>query len=161
MTFEFLEALQRPAFMLLGAPVSLSEVLGDVTGAACVYLVARQHLWNWPIGIANNAFFFLLFFSSKLYGDAVLQIIFAVLGVYGWWTWVHGSAAAVQALPVRRTTTREWLVLGGLSVLGVGVLALWLRIRTDSPVPLADATVTVMSLAATYGQAKDHGHARR
>jgi nicotinamide riboside transporter PnuC len=56
-----LSALQRP---VLG-PVSWAELLGDATGILCVWLVARQHLWNWPIGILNNAFFFLLFWWSS------------------------------------------------------------------------------------------------
>src|SRR6476661_10829439 len=126
---ELLSPLQQPAFTWLGAPVSWSEVFGDVTGAACVYAVARQHLWNWPVGILNNAFFFLLFLSSKLYGDAVLQILFAVLGAYGWWVWVRPRPGA-KLIPVTRTTRGEWIGLGVASVAGTVALALWLRGHT-------------------------------
>jgi nicotinamide mononucleotide transporter len=144
-------ALQRP---VLG-PVSWAELFGDVTGLACVALVARQHLWNWPLGLVNNAFFFLIFWWSRLYADASLQLAFAVIGVYGWWCWVRGGGPdAAAGLPVRRTRPLEWLWLAAASLAATAAVACWLRQRTDSPAPLADATVLTLSLAATYGQAR-------
>jgi hypothetical protein len=62
------------------APYSLTETLGFVTGAACVYLVVRQNVWNFPLGIANNIFFLILFVSARLYGDAGLQVIYPISG---------------------------------------------------------------------------------
>src|SRR3712207_5071716 len=53
-------------------PYSLTETLGFVTGAACVYLVIRRSVWNFPVGIANNLFFIVLFVEARLYGDAGL-----------------------------------------------------------------------------------------
>lgn len=143
--------LDAPALTIAGAPVTWAELLGDITGGLCVWMVARQNPWNWPVGLANNVFWALLFFRAKLYGDAVLQGIFFALGCYGWWRWVRpGGKPGV--LPVRRTTRREWLVLGTLTTASTAVVAIWLALRTDSPVPLADACVLTMSLAATWGQ---------
>jgi len=65
-------------------PYSLTETLGFVTGAACVYLVVRRNVWNFPVGIANNLFFLILFSQARLYGDAGLQIIYIALGIQGW-----------------------------------------------------------------------------
>jgi nicotinamide mononucleotide transporter len=47
-------------------PLPMTEVLGFVTGGVCVWLVVREHLWNWPIGMANNVFFFILFYAVFL-----------------------------------------------------------------------------------------------
>jgi nicotinamide mononucleotide transporter len=145
-----LEALRQPAL----GPITWAELWGDSTGLLCVWLVARQHLWNWPIGLLNNAFFFILFWWSKLYGDAVLQLVFAMIGVYGWWNWVRGEGAVAGTLPVRRTTTKEWLALGSATLLTTVGVAWWLARQTDSPVPVWDGSVLTLSLAATYGQAK-------
>lgn len=49
------------------------EILGFVTGALCVWLLVRQNIWNWPIGIANNLFFIVLFYRTGLYADMGLQ----------------------------------------------------------------------------------------
>jgi nicotinamide mononucleotide transporter len=142
-----LRALQRPAL----GPVSWAELFGDATGIACVWLTARQRISNWPVGLLNNAFFFLLFWWAKLYGDATLQGIFAVLGVYGWWAWARGSG---ESAPVRRCRAWEWAVLVPATAAATVFAAGWLARHTDSPVPRWDATVLCLSLAATYAQAR-------
>jgi nicotinamide mononucleotide transporter len=140
--------LQAP---VLG-PVSWAELFGDVTGAVCVFLVWRQHVWNWPIGLANNAFFFVIFWWSRLYADAMLQVAFAAVAVYGWVNWVRGTRGGV--LPVRRTSGGEWLWLGLATSAATAGVASWLAARTDSPAPFWDASILTLSLAATYGQAR-------
>ncbi|OKJ50602.1 nicotinamide riboside transporter PnuC [Streptomyces sp. CB02261] len=151
---SILEPLQQPLFTVLDTPVSWAEVLGFGSGALCVWLVARQHLANWPIGIANNLFFVLLFTQAGLYADAGLQIVFITLAVYGWWTWTHGGGPGSDALPVRRTTRTEWTWLITAGVVGTLALTLLLDRATDSTVPFWDALTTALSLMATYGQCR-------
>ena len=43
-----------------------TEILGFVTGAATVLLAVRESAWNWPVGIANNVFFLILFWKQAL-----------------------------------------------------------------------------------------------
>jgi nicotinamide mononucleotide transporter len=143
--------LRSPAFEAWGVAVSWSEVLGDLTGAACVALLARQRVESWPLGLANNVFWALLFADAALYADAALQGAFFVLGVYGWWQWVRGRAGG--ALPVRRTTPREWIAPGVVTGLGWGAAWAFLGAATDSPAPLWDAGVLALSLLATWAQA--------
>jgi len=74
--------------------MSWNEILGLLTGAASVLLAVREGAWNWPIGIANNIFFFILFWKAKLYADAILQIVYLVISIFGWWNWVFGGEDA-------------------------------------------------------------------
>ncbi|MET9887283.1 nicotinamide riboside transporter PnuC [Streptomyces sp. NPDC006430] len=135
--------------------MSWTEILGSATGALCVWLVARQHVANWPIGIANNIFFIVLFARSGLYADAGLQIVYIALAAYGWWSWTHGGGpGTAAALPVRRTTRAEWVALAAAGTVGVLGLTLLLGRVTDSTVPFWDALTTGLSLAATYGQCR-------
>ncbi|MER6780093.1 MULTISPECIES: nicotinamide riboside transporter PnuC [unclassified Streptomyces] len=135
--------------------MSWTEILGFATGALCVWLVARQHVANWPIGIANNLFFIALFARSGLYADAGLQIVFIALAAYGWWSWTHGGGpGTAEALPVRRTTHTEWAVLAAAGAVGVLGLTLLLSRVSDSTVPFWDALTTGLSLMATYGQCR-------
>src|SRR3954447_21445006 len=98
--------LEATAFTAFGSPVSVVELIGFLTGAFCVYGVTRQAVWNWGVGILNNGAFALMFIGVGLYADFTLQIVFAVIGCYGWWKWVRGDKGS-EELPVRRATRGE------------------------------------------------------
>ena len=135
--------------------MSVTEVLGFVTGAVCVWLLARQIIWNWPIGIANNALYLIVFLRSGLYGDAGLQVVYMILGAYGWWTWLHVTPGQAE-LPITRTRGGTWTWL--IPATGVASIALvfFLARVTDSTVPGWDGFTTALSLAAIYGQSRKY-----
>lgn len=150
---SIVDFLQQSLFQVWGLPVTLIEAVGFVTGALCVWGVARQRLWNWPVSIANNIAFGFLFVTAGLYAETLLQAVFAVIAVYGWWAWKHGGTGATE-LPVRRTFPAEaWalVILGAAGTVGVALL---LTHGTDSQVPWPDGFVLAASLVATYGQAR-------
>lgn len=146
-----LEWLNSAAFYAFGAPTSWAEVLGFVTGAWCVYLVARANVWNWPVGIANNILWIILFFTAGLYADSFLQVVYIALGLWGLFTWLR-PRPVVKVLPISHTAKAQWLALAGAGALGLLVLFAFLDNATNSTVPLADAATTVISLLAVWGQ---------
>jgi nicotinamide mononucleotide transporter len=122
------------------------ELAGFVTGGLCVWLVVREHIWNWPIGLANYVFFFLLFWRGRLFADAGLQVIYFGLGVYGWWNWLHGGVRGGE-LTIRRATRTEWLLLAAaVPVATLGLREILLIARGAAP--FWDSLTTVLSLAA-------------
>ena len=141
------------AFTFRDVPTTWGEVAAFVSGALCVWLVARQHVANWAIGIANAVFFLLLFAEYGLYADSGLQVVYVGLGAYGWWAWLHGGADRTD-LEVNRTTPRQWAAVAAFVVLATAGLGVLLDRATDSNVPLWDALTTALSLAATWGQAR-------
>jgi len=72
-------------------PLDLTEALGFATGAVCVWLVTKGNIWNWPVGLANNLFFAVLFWKARLFADFGLQGVYLMLGIYGWWEWLRGG----------------------------------------------------------------------
>jgi nicotinamide mononucleotide transporter len=134
--------------------MSLTEILGFLTGAVNVWLLARQNIWNWPIGLANNALYVAVFLSAGLYGDAGLQLVYIALGVYGWWIWSHPGAR--NELQVTRTPRKTWICLTPVTLAAAIGLAFFLRRFTDSTVPVWDGFTTALSLAAIYGQTKKY-----
>jgi nicotinamide mononucleotide transporter len=126
-----------------------TEILGFVTGAASVLLAVRESAWNWPVGIANNIFFLILFWHARLYADAILQIVYIVISVFGWWNWVWGGVGRTE-LPICKTTVRSGILLTIITVAATALLAGVLRRFTDSAAPLGDGVTTALSLTAQY-----------
>ncbi len=145
--------LNSAAFTAFGVGTTWAEVLGFATGLLNVGLLVRQHILNWPLGILNVLLLMVVFGAAGLYADMGLQVVYVVLGLYGWWAWLHGGADRTS-LVVRTTTRAEWLGLTAAGVLLTGGLWLFLDRLTGSTVPLADALTTALSLLATYGQTR-------
>jgi len=125
------------------------EIFGVLAGAVCVLLAAKENILTWPIGIVNNVLFFVMFWRNKLYADATLQIFYIAISIYGWWRWSHAEDG-VGTQKVRSTSQNAAWVLVFLSAAGwVGIYQI-LHHFTDSNVPIADALVTTLSLAAQY-----------
>jgi len=124
-----------------------------VTTIACVWLAARNAIWNFPVAIVACILYFILLLQNKIYSDAGLQLAFIALSVYGWWSWLRRGKtdAAVEApLPITRTSGRLWTLLAGFGVayaVGVGYL---LARYTDATVPYYDSSTTAVSLVAQY-----------
>jgi nicotinamide mononucleotide transporter len=112
-------------------------------------LAAQESAWNWPVGIANNIFFLLLFWKAKLYADAILQIVYLAISIFGWWNWLFGGDGHTE-LPVSRTSTKGLLLLAASTVATTILLTTLLRRLTDSTVPFLDGMTTALSLNAQY-----------
>src|SRR5580698_1193129 len=93
---HLLAPLNVALFTLGNDRVSVAELLGFVTGAASVWLTVKARISNFPVGIANSAFFLILFATSRLWADSGLQVLYIVLGFIGWWQWLHGGPARVK-----------------------------------------------------------------
>src|SRR5688572_9048460 len=128
--------------------IGVTEAWGFVTGGVCVWLVVREHMWNWPIGLANNVFFFVLFLQSRLFSDMGLQVVYFGLGLYGWFNWLYGGEHRTH-LPVSKTTRGEWTIL----LIAIPLCTWGLRallIAVNGAAPFWDALTTILSLAAQY-----------
>lgn len=128
--------------------IGVAEAWGFVTGGVCVWLVVREHVWNWPVGLANNVFFFVLFLHGRLYADMSLQILYFGLGIYGWLNWIFGGTNRCS-LKISRTTRVEWVVLVVTIPLGTWGLC-EILLRVNGAAPLWDSLTTVLSIVAQY-----------
>jgi nicotinamide mononucleotide transporter len=125
------------------------ELLGFATGGVCVWLAARENIWNWPIGLANNIFYLVVFWRAGLYADSGLQVFYFAIGVYGWWMWARGGLGH-RELPATNIPAAQSMLMLVVTVLSAALLYIGLRRYTNSTVPLGDAITTAMSLVAQY-----------
>jgi nicotinamide mononucleotide transporter len=122
------------------------DIAGFVTGLITVWLTVRNNVWNWPWGLINSAVFLVEFWTAGLFADSTLQIVYLVLGVYGWWAWLRGKNAA--PLPISRLTLRGAVLAGVATVVMTAIFATVLANALGSTVPLWDGLTTALSLVA-------------
>lgn len=123
------------------------EWVAAALGVINVALVVRRSVWNYPFGLAMVALYFFVFFEARLYSDALLQIFFFVVQIYGWVNWVQARNAAGE-VPVGRLTARERIGWIGATVLASLVWGLGMARYTDAAVPIVDAFIAGVSISA-------------
>ena len=125
------------------------ELIAVALGLANIVLLVRRSIWNFPFGIAMVSLYAAIFFERRLYGEAGLQVFFAVVQVYGWALWARAGGVE-EAVTVRWLGWRAraaWLA--GIVVLAMA-LGTTMHRYTDAALPYADASITAASIAAQF-----------
>src|SRR5262249_33255599 len=94
-----------------------------------------------------------IFYTSRLYSDMVLHIIYVGQQIYGWYYWLNG-AKDKPSLPVTQSPPKEIL---GWIVVGFAGISLWGYIMNrfaHAAVPYPDAFIAVVSLIAQWLMAR-------
>ena len=125
------------------------EGFGFVTGVLCVYLAARENVWNWPIAILNSAAYFIVFMRTGLYSDTGLQLVYLALSIYGWYEWTFGGSGHTE-LPITHATPRLWMYSAIAGVLTWIVLSTITTRLPGTALPRLDAALVAASLVAQW-----------
>jgi nicotinamide mononucleotide transporter len=129
--------------------VSPLELVAAVTGAISVWLSVRQNIWSWPTAIVNVVLYAMVFRDARLYADMGLQVIYAVLSLYGWYQWLYGGEGRTERR-VARTPRRLGVVLAVIAAAGSALLGTLLRHATDAALPFMDSFLSSTSLVAQW-----------
>ncbi len=141
--------------------MSALEIIAVIISALAVWLTARRNVWCWPIGIVSVLLYARIFFDAKLYSDLLLQLIFAVMQLYGWWNWTHKKAAEnavedkLHILP-QRLSAAGWGVGLLIGALGSVLLGYVMARYTDAHIPWIDSALTSFSLVAQFWMARKY-----
>jgi nicotinamide mononucleotide transporter len=130
------------------------EIAGFLATLVGIWLTTRRLLICWPVVLAADVLYLIVFYRAKLFSDALLQVFFVAFTLYGWWHWWRGvrEEGDVRVVPL---SVRGWIT--GLSAGAVGAVLLgWLMVRVGAALPHLDAALTSYSLVASWWQARKH-----
>ena len=130
------------------------EVAGFLTTVVGIWLTTRRVLLCWPIVLAADLLYLVVFYQARLLSDAMLQVFFVAFTLYGWWHWWRGvrevGEVRVESLAVGSLIAAVLLGAAGSFVLGE------ITKRLHAALPFLDATLASYSLVASWWQARKH-----
>jgi nicotinamide mononucleotide transporter len=128
------------------------ELAGFITTSVGIWLTTKRLLICWPVVLAADIFYFVVFYQARLYSDALLQIFFLAFTLYGWWHWWRGvrEEGEVRVVPLAVPSMLIALAAGAVGSLLLGLLAK----RMHAALPYLDAALTSYSLVASWWQAR-------
>jgi nicotinamide mononucleotide transporter len=145
-------------FTVMGYLMSYLEFFGTLLNIGAVWLVARNKILNWPVGLVAILLFGFLFYQIQLYSDFIEQIFYFATGVWGWIAWSkHKSAAEDAKARIVPLAARGRLFTMAAIALGTLAMGTFIaNIHTILPAffaepasyPYFDALTTVMSFTA-------------
>jgi nicotinamide mononucleotide transporter len=118
---------------------------------ALVYLLLaiRVSAWCWPLAFVSSALYVYVFAGARLYMDAVLNIFFAAMAVYGWYQWRYGGPSH-GVLPISRTPSRVHLAALATILLLTLVSGSVLGRYTNQAWPYIDSCIAWASVVTTW-----------
>ncbi|MDA2807660.1 nicotinamide riboside transporter PnuC [Nocardiopsis suaedae] len=140
-------------FTLFGEHVRWADLIGNIAALATVALAVRRSMWTWPVQLTGAVLLFAVSIDAHLTGNALKQIMFVGLVVYGWTRWARATKGGAE-LRVRPATGHERGVLLGLLIGGTVAVALLFEATGLSWAPWPDAFIFVGSAVATFGQSR-------
>lgn len=108
----------------------------------------------WIVGIISSVFYVYIFFEAKLYAETGLNFYYAVLSVYGLYSWKFASTKDDASHAFRHLSIHLAVILLIVTlIVFAGMIFLLVR-YTDSTVPIPDALVAALGIVATWMTAK-------
>lgn len=132
---------------MLGA--SRVEQLAALLALAYTLLAVRRSLWCWPAALVSSLLYLWIMYRAKLPMQALLQLFYVAMAVYGWWQWRRGCAQQGEVLPRRWPPLRHLQAAAAAAVLTVlngALVAHW----QGGDAPYLDAFVAWGSVLTTW-----------
>ncbi len=130
------------------------EVTGAVLSASSIFLLMRQNVWGWPIGIVATSLYIPVYYRAELYADMGLYALIFLPGlIYGWVVWGRGGADG-GLFPVQRAPAHYLTLL----LCGAGVVTVALGYSLDrwtgQSLAYWDSYTTAFAIAGQLMQAR-------
>ena len=130
-----------------------AEHVALVCGVVYAILAVKRIRWAWVFGAASSAVLVWLAAGAALPLQAVLQAVYVLMAVYGFWHWskvAPGETVIAVTMWGWRRHLVAWLVIAALIWFGAPLL----QQHTAAAWPHLDVVVTGLSLLATWMTAR-------
>jgi len=141
------------ALMLALQQMSGWEITAALMGVAYILLAAKESQWCWLFALLSTLIYTVLFWEGQLPMQALLNIYYMGMAVYGFWLW-HQRGAQTNTLAISRLLWGQHLAFVVVGVVMSSLVSLYLQKTGQSQSPILDAYTTVFAVMTTWLMAK-------
>ncbi|MEX2489299.1 MAG: nicotinamide riboside transporter PnuC [Pseudomonadales bacterium] len=120
---------------------SVPELIAVLLAIVYLVLAVKEKIACWYAAFASTFIFLIIFWNVNLYMEAMLQIYYLAMAVYGWYQWTHPGSGKTQ-LPVSTWSLRQHAlalsIIGGATVIS----GYYLSAYSDQHLPYVDSFTT-------------------
>ncbi len=132
------------------------ETIAVISGILCVWLQTKEDIRAWPFGILSVLLYVYIFHENYLYSDMILNAIYILLNLYGWWNWSQRKHNDISEVPVGVLSVQNLFLTAVLILVGTLIWGWNMGQFTNAQFVYFDAFTTVGSLTAQYLLAKKY-----
>ena len=135
------------------------EAAGLVSGVLCVWLLIKEHILTFPIGMLYAVVTVIVVARALLFADVLLNLYYVLMNAYGWYYWLYGGQQlrerAGELLP-QRITVKTAVGLTLITLLGSVLMGYLFAQYTQADMAYADSLTTVASFVAMWMSARKY-----
>lgn len=125
------------------------EWVGAFFGVVSVLFAQRNHIFLYPSGLLSTGVYAYLLSRREagLYAEAILNIYYFIMTIYGWWHW--RKQKGIQEVRIGICDKKDWGITISVVIL-LWVLFYFLLLKTPSTVPVWDSVVSATACAGMW-----------
>ncbi len=124
-----------------------TEIAAVIFGIAYILFAIREHRACWIAAGISTSFYAFVFSDAGLSMQAVLQLVYVAMSIYGWFAWGRDAG---QSLPPASLRFRTHLLALAVIAMATAVSVPLVARFTPAASPLADSLSAWASLYATW-----------
>lgn len=135
------------------------EITGFLSGLLCVWLLIKESVLTFPIGMLYALVTAVVVARALLYADVLLNLYYVLMNAYGWYYWLFGAKSLrreqgkLLPQPIRASTVA---VLLFATAVGTLLMAYLFQRYSQADLVYADSLTTVGSFVAMWMSARKY-----
>ena len=139
-----------------------AEIIATVSAIAGVWLIARQNIFGWPLGILwAGISAWLAFTQWQLVSDGILYLAYIPIQLYCWILWARHGAQSEEAFTPAWLPRKTQVLLAAAALISIACWAFGISALAQNvswiPAPALlwrDSTTTVLNFFSQFLQAR-------
>ena len=83
------------------------ELIAVFSGIISVWFAKKENILLYPVGTLSVSLWIYLFWIGEIYGQAVINLFFLVMNIYGWYNWSRKDNSDLNKVQIKFSSVKE------------------------------------------------------